>query len=86
MPADVIKAKCARHMRGGKPERRPGLMNEQDYAIISRYGAEYRGIVQYYLLAGDVWRLNRLHWVMLTSLLKTCTRRGQSSADRGRAP
>ena len=67
----MIKAKCARHMRGGKPERRPGLMNEQDYAIISRYGAEYRGIVQYYLLAGDVWRLNRLHWVMLTSLLKT---------------
>ena len=28
--------------------------------IISTYGAEYRGIVQYYLLAGDVWRLNRL--------------------------
>ena len=54
VPADVIKAKCARHMRGGKPERRTGLMNEQDHAIISRYGAEYRGIVQYYLLAGDV--------------------------------
>jgi hypothetical protein len=71
VPADVIKAKCARHMRGGKPDQRPGLMNEQDHAIISRYGAEYRGIVQYYLLAGNVWRLNRLHWVMLTSLLKT---------------
>ena len=52
VPADVIKAKCARHMRGEKPERRTGLMNEQDHAIISRYGAEYRGIVQYYLLAG----------------------------------
>ena len=39
-------------------------MNEQDHAIISRYGAEYRGIVQYYLLAGDVYRLDRLHWVM----------------------
>jgi AI2M/AI1M-like, HNH endonuclease/Type II intron maturase len=33
--------------------------------------AEYRGIVQYYLLAGDVYRLDRLHWVMQTSLLKT---------------
>ena len=71
VPAEVIKAKCARHMRRGKPDQRPGLMNEQDHAIISRYGAEYRGIVQYYLLAGNVWRLNRLHWVMLTSLLKT---------------
>jgi type I pantothenate kinase len=33
--------------------------------------AEYRGFVQYYLLAGDVWRLHRLHWVMQTSMLKT---------------
>jgi group II intron reverse transcriptase/maturase len=71
VPGDVIKAKCARYMQGGKPAERPGLMNEPDYAIISRYGAEYRGIVQYYLLAGDVGRLDRLHWVMLTSLLKT---------------
>jgi group II intron reverse transcriptase/maturase len=82
VPADVIKAKCARHMRGGKPERRTGLMNEQDYAIISRYGAEYRGIVQYYLLAGDVWRLNRLHWVMLTSLLKTLAGKHGSSVSK----
>jgi hypothetical protein len=41
-------------MQRGKPERRPELMNEQDHAIISQYGAEYRGIVQYYLLVGDV--------------------------------
>jgi group II intron reverse transcriptase/maturase len=71
VPADVIKAKCARYMQRGKPMHRPELMNEQDSAIISRYGSEYRGIVQYYLLAGDVYRLNRLHWMMLTSLLKT---------------
>ena len=71
VPHDVIKAKCARYMQWGKPERRPELMNEEDVAIISRYGTEYRGIVQYYLLAGDVYRLSRLHWVMLTSLLKT---------------
>ena len=33
--------------------------------------AEYRGIVQYYLLAGDAWRLARLRWVAETSMLKT---------------
>ncbi|MGO9104285.1 MAG: group II intron reverse transcriptase/maturase [Mycobacterium sp.] len=71
VPQEAIKAKCSRYTRGGKPVEQPGLMNEEDHAIISRYGAEYRGIVQYYLLAGDVGRLNRLHWVMLTSLLKT---------------
>jgi len=29
------------------------LLNLPDTLIISTYGAEYRGIVQYYLLAGD---------------------------------
>ena len=53
-PRTVIKAKCARYMQRGKPAEQPGLMNEQDHTIIGRYGAEYRGIVQYYLLAGDV--------------------------------
>ena len=82
VPADVIKAKCARYMRRGKPERRPELKNEEDHSIISRYGAEYRGIVQYYLLAGDVHRLNRLHWVTLTSLLKTLACKYCSSVSK----
>jgi group II intron reverse transcriptase/maturase len=82
VPRDVIKTKCSRYTQRGKPERRPGLMNEEDHAIISRYGAEYRGIVQYYLLAGDVWRLSRLHWVMLTSLLKTLAGKYDSSVSK----
>ena len=69
-------------MQRGKPERRPELMNDEDHAIISRYGAEYRGIVQYYLLAGDVYRLDRLHWVMVTSLLKTLAGKYDSSVSK----
>ena len=57
-------------------------MNDEDHSIISRYGAEYRGIVQYYLLAGDVYRLDRLHWVMLTSLLKTLAGKYDSSVSK----
>src|SRR5450755_3937159 len=71
VPADVIKAKCSQYMKRGQPADRSALMNEEDHAIINRYGAEYRGIVQYYLLAGDVYRLDRLHWVTQTSLLRT---------------
>jgi group II intron reverse transcriptase/maturase len=82
VPREVIKTKCSRYMQRGKPERRPELMNEEDHAIISRYGAEYRGIVQYYLLAGDVWRLSRLHWVMLTSMLKTLAGKYDSSVSK----
>jgi Type II intron maturase/Reverse transcriptase (RNA-dependent DNA polymerase) len=82
VPTDVIKAKCARYMRGGIPEHRPGLKNEDDFSIISRYGAEYRGIVQYYMLAADVHRLDRLQWVMLTSLLKTLACKYSSSVSK----
>ena len=70
VPRTVIKAKCARYFQHGKPERRTELLNFDDHLIIT-YGAEYRGIVQYWLLAGDVWRLNRLEWAAKTSMLKT---------------
>ena len=32
---------------------------------------EYRGVVNYYLLAQDVWRLGTLRWNAETSMLKT---------------
>lgn len=66
----------------GKPERRPWLVNDDDHTIVNTYAAEYRGLVQYYLLAGDVYRLNRVHWVMLTSLLKTLACKHDSSVSK----
>jgi group II intron reverse transcriptase/maturase len=71
VPKDVIKAKCAPYVARGKPERRTGLLNLSDLLIVGSYGAEYRGVVQYYLLAGNVSQLNRLEWVASTSMLKT---------------
>jgi Type II intron maturase len=82
VPRSVIKAKSARYMQRGKPARRTQLMNIDDHDIIGIYGAEYRGIVQYYLLAGDVARLSRLHWVMVTSLLKTLAGKYDSSVTK----
>lgn len=79
---DVIKAKCAPYLKLGKPEARTRLVNEDDHAIVATYGAEYRGLVNYYLLAGDVWRLNRVHWVMQTSLLKTLACKHHSSVSK----
>jgi group II intron reverse transcriptase/maturase len=71
VPRDVITAKCAPYLKRGKPERRNQMVNDDDHTIVRTYGAEYRGLVEYYLLAGDVYRLNRLEWVMVTSMLKT---------------
>jgi group II intron reverse transcriptase/maturase len=82
VPTAVIKAKSARYLLRGKPAHRSPLMNADVHAIINTYGAEYRGIVGYYLLASDVWRLNRLHWVMQTSLLKTLAGKHHSSVPK----
>jgi group II intron reverse transcriptase/maturase len=71
VPLSVITAKCVPYLRCGKPAHRPQLINRDDYSIVATYGAEYRGIIQYYLLAGDVYRLRRLEWVTKTSMLKT---------------
>lgn len=57
-------------------------MNEDDHTIAGTYGARYRGLVNYYLLAGDVWRLNRVRWVMQTSLLKTLACKYGSSVPK----
>jgi group II intron reverse transcriptase/maturase len=71
VPNTAIKAKCASYLKGGQPARRPQLVNFDDHHIINIYGAEYRGFVQYYLLAGNVSGLYRLHWAAQTSMLKT---------------
>ncbi len=82
VPASVVKAKSAPYLSRGKPACRNPMVNDTDYDIVARYGAEYRGIVQYYLLAGDVFRLHRLRWVMETSMLKTLARKHRSSVTK----
>ena len=71
VPPDVVKAQCARYRQHGKPWHRPRLQNLDDYDIVRIYGAEYRGVVNYYLLSQDVWKLGTLRWNAVTSMLKT---------------
>jgi group II intron reverse transcriptase/maturase len=82
VPTSVIKAKIALYSKRGKPARRSQVINFSDHDIVRIYGAEYRGIVQYYLHAGDVRRLHRLRWVMLTSMLKTLASKHHTSVTR----
>jgi len=82
VPADVNKAKSAPYLKHGKPWHLDFLRDRSDYDIVSLYGAQWRGIAQYYLLAADVWRLDRLRWVMLTSMLKTLAARHDSTVTK----
>jgi group II intron reverse transcriptase/maturase len=81
IPLDVIKAKRVPYRRHGKPWHRSALQNLDDYDIVATFGAEHRGIVGYYLLATDVWRLGNLHWYALTSMLKTLAAKHQSTVS-----
>ncbi len=87
MPLDVIKAKCVPYLARGKPAKQPALANGDDYTIVATIGNIYRGIVQYYLLeyyllAGDAYRLHRLEWVMNTSMLKILAGTHRSSVSK----
>jgi hypothetical protein len=82
VPRDVIRQKCANYMRNGNPAQRGPLLHDQDFTVVAKYQAEYRGLVQYYLLAQDVFRLDTLRWVMETSMLKTLAGKHKSTVTK----
>ena len=82
VPKTVIRQKCALYMSKGKPAQRGALLRDNDFTIVAKYGSEYAGFVQYYLLAQDVFRLSRLQWVMETSMLKTLAGKHRSTVHK----
>ena len=58
------------------------LQNLDDYDIVRTFGAEYEGVVNYYLLAQDIRRLNALEWNAKTSMLKTLGLQHRSSVSK----
>ena len=82
VPRDVIQSKCAPYLKLGQPEFRADRINFDDALIVSTYGSEYRGLVQYYLLAGDVSRLRRLRWCAETSMLKTLAAKHRTTVTK----
>jgi group II intron reverse transcriptase/maturase len=82
VPSQVIEGKVARYMKVGRPAQRPELRNEDDFSIVALYGAEYRGIVQYYAYAQNRHWLHRLAWAMELSLLRTLAGKHKSTARK----
>lgn len=82
VPQTVVQDKSKRYMRNNKPIHRAELLNESDYTIVTTYQLEYRGIVNYYRMAYNLHTLQKLKWVMETSLAKTLARKHQISVNR----
>lgn len=82
IPSDVIEAKCKRYMQNKKAIQRPELMQESDYNILLTYQLEFQGIANYYRLAYNMTQLNKLSWIMKTSLLKTLANKFAMSVSK----
>ena len=82
VPPEVVTAQCTRYRQHGKPWPRSRLQNLDDYEIVRVCGAEYAGVVNYYLLAQDVWRLSKLRWHAETSMLKTLAAKHHSTVTK----
>jgi group II intron reverse transcriptase/maturase len=60
-----------RYKRGSKARHRAELTQDSDFDIVAKYGAEFRGLVQYYKLARNIRKLGKVERTIRLSLLKT---------------
>lgn len=79
VPPDVVESKCTPYQLDGKPIHRKLLLENDDFTLIEHYQQEYRGIVQYYMLAQNVSWFWKLHWLAKGSLLKTLANKHQTT-------
>ena len=84
VPTSVIDQHCQAYMRHGKPAHRNYLIHDDDYGVVDRYQSEFRGVVQYYLLASNVSHFGRLRAVMEMSLARTLAAKHKSTARKMR--
>jgi group II intron reverse transcriptase/maturase len=82
VPADVVETKCRAYMKNGKTIHIGKLQSDDDFSIIQTFQEQYRGIVQYYLLAQNVCWFSKLHWIMQGSLLKTLACKHRSTMKK----
>ena len=85
VPARVIEDKCRSFMRNGKVTHRNTLLHDDDFSIVQRFQQEYRGLVQYYVLAQNLSWFSKLYWTMETALLKTLACKHRSSINKQKA-
>jgi group II intron reverse transcriptase/maturase len=79
IPQDKLTELLGRYMKHGKATHRAELLRDSDYDIVTKYQAEYRGYVQYYIMASNLRNMQKLHWYMSTSMLKTLANKHKSS-------
>ncbi|WP_158726890.1 group II intron reverse transcriptase/maturase [Tomitella fengzijianii] len=76
VPVDWVQAKCRQYQyQAYRPLVRNELLPTSDHHIVTVYGAEYRGYVQYYQMAGNINWLNKIRWTMERSMFTTLAKK-----------
>jgi hypothetical protein len=71
VPRDVTDKWTRKFTQRGRPVHRAYLLNFSDFEIVATYGAQLRGIIQYYLMALNIREFGKVRWACLESLRKT---------------
>ncbi|MEZ4663595.1 MAG: reverse transcriptase domain-containing protein, partial [Caldilineaceae bacterium] len=75
IPQEVITKYIRRYSKKGKPHLKYSIVNHSDFEIIKSYGEIWRGLINYYMPARDVHKLNKVAYTMLESCVRTlCTK------------
>jgi len=84
IPEAKLKEIEGRYMRDSKAQHRAQLTEDSDFDIVAKYGAEYRGVVQYYKLARNIRRLGKVKGTIRLSLLKTLANKHKTTVKKVR--
>jgi group II intron reverse transcriptase/maturase len=83
VPRSVATKWMRKYCTKGKPQHNKGLLLYSDYEIVTTYGAQIRGLTNYYQLAPNLsQRLNRVHWACVQSCRKTLATKHKLSTPK----
>jgi group II intron reverse transcriptase/maturase len=71
-----------RYRRGSKAHHRAEILQDGDFDIVTKYGAEWRGLVQFYRLARNIRRLGKAERTVRLSLLKTLANKHKTTVKK----
>ena len=71
VPHSVVTKWMQKYCESGKPFHHKRIVHYSDYEIVATFGAQIRGLVNYYQLAPNISRLEQVYWACLESCRKT---------------
>lgn len=80
MPTEKVREITKRFMENGEIVHSKRELSNDDFSIVTYYGAVYRGVANYYCMAHDrAKKMTQVQYVMETSMLKTLANKHQTS-------